>query len=318
LYPVYPLSGSIALDGELNETGWRGAPVGRDFLPLMSGEPAQATHFRILYNEGGLYVGVTVFVDRTDRLRATQGDGGHVWEDDSIEIFLLPEKEGKYHQFAVNSKGNRSNTKMEVKTSVGRRSYTLEMRIPFSSLGMNGAPGRPFFGNICRNTCTFGGIRYSTWAPVKYSFHETKNFAQFCFQDARAAPERIEQIGSFVNVVYAPFLLEEEKRVAAQLHEISVRVGKYRPPDKEMDQVVTQLQKKAAAVTHHFTRYKQYADYFRAQRNDGDFWDKDHSEFLEAGPCPSAFPLMADLMLTQAEEDLHAYCLLMELLTGRE
>ena len=59
--------------------------------------------------------------------------------------------------------------------------WTLEIAIPFKSLGLSGPPlGKTWRGNFCRARCTTPR-EMSTWANVEKKFHDTKTFGEWTF-----------------------------------------------------------------------------------------------------------------------------------------
>jgi hypothetical protein len=67
-------SGSISIDGKLNEAAWASATPATDFTqsyPEVGGKPTDPTEVRILYDDDALYVGVRMF-DSQPKLIAAQ------------------------------------------------------------------------------------------------------------------------------------------------------------------------------------------------------------------------------------------------------
>jgi len=68
------LSGSIKIDGKLDEAAWASAVASGDFTesyPNVGGKPTDPTEVRILYDDDALYVGVRMF-DSEPNLIAAQ------------------------------------------------------------------------------------------------------------------------------------------------------------------------------------------------------------------------------------------------------
>jgi len=71
---VVRASGTLTLDGVLDEADWARAPVAKNFVQSEPNEGAPATYdteVRILYNEDYLYFGVTAYDDEPDKLIVT-------------------------------------------------------------------------------------------------------------------------------------------------------------------------------------------------------------------------------------------------------
>jgi hypothetical protein len=108
---------------------------------------------------------------------------GPVWQDDSIEIFLDPaglrredsgdhlilSARGVSYDARLDPGGEKTawNPDLDVKTTVGRDAWTLEMALPFTSLGLE--PGRvPRFwtANFCRTAYLIEGREDTAWRPT--------------------------------------------------------------------------------------------------------------------------------------------------------
>ncbi|MGD2070200.1 MAG: DUF5916 domain-containing protein, partial [Gemmatimonadota bacterium] len=166
-----PTTGPIEMDGMLNEVAWAGA----DRLPLVTMRPtaglspAAATDVRVTYDEQYLYVG--------GRLESPHPSGPVVhtyvrdeWADDDIlEVLLDTWNDNETGVvFSVNPAGVRIdaqvtndaeftwgfpvneswNAHWDAETSRGPRGWTVEMRIPFSSLRFQPVGGRVVMGML--------------------------------------------------------------------------------------------------------------------------------------------------------------------------
>jgi hypothetical protein len=68
------LSGSIRIDGKLDEPAWAAAVPATDFMqsyPNVGAKPTDSTSVRVLYDDDALYVGVRMF-DSDPKLIAAQ------------------------------------------------------------------------------------------------------------------------------------------------------------------------------------------------------------------------------------------------------
>ena len=73
---AYPLDTSIRIDGHLDEEAWNQAEIVTGFRQLTPNEGAPATHqteVRILYGEGGIYVGAMLYDDNPSLIEQTLG-----------------------------------------------------------------------------------------------------------------------------------------------------------------------------------------------------------------------------------------------------
>lgn len=164
--PIRRLSGTIRIDGALDEDAWRSAPLISGFLDMKTkGEAAEETRVRVLYDDDCFYIGIDAMTEHAwgPLVTLAKTRDGAVWQDDSVEIFLVPPGKDYFH-WIVNSAGvfydagirNSSfDSKAEVKARVGKDRYTVEMRIPVKPLGVSkiseGELWKMHFTRECRN-----------------------------------------------------------------------------------------------------------------------------------------------------------------------
>ncbi len=153
-------SGSVVLDGKLDETAWNAAKPITQFhqsQPVEGTQPAVRTEVRILYDATALYVGARMYdtlgargirapLARRDQLLDSNGNNGsfNSLTSDKLAIVLDP-----YHNridqawFEVNPAGVRGDQFngdpswdpiWEAATHVDSLGWTAEMRIPYSQL----------------------------------------------------------------------------------------------------------------------------------------------------------------------------------------
>jgi hypothetical protein len=124
----------------------------------------------------------------------TQPDSA-VWDDDAVEIFLQPSPEkGVYYHLIANSLGTLYdarcpqpgvyevgwNSGAQIKTTVGDKSWTVEMAIPRQGLAEGSfAEGDFWRVNLCRTQKPAG--EYSCWSPTGGAFHTPARFGQLAF-----------------------------------------------------------------------------------------------------------------------------------------
>ena len=147
----------LPLDGKLNPGRWSRA-VKIQTLPNRTGEKlTDGTSFYLAYDKENLYIAAEAqqpYLDpvfnQLDKVKplATKRDDP-VYYDDSIEFFLIPN--GNCYQFVVNMDGTVYDSKnkdsqwtstLQVATSKQDRSWTVELALPLSDLGVAGWLGR--------------------------------------------------------------------------------------------------------------------------------------------------------------------------------
>lgn len=139
------LSGSIVLDGRLDEAAWAGAPVASDFTQQQPDEgkpPRNRTEVRFLYDDDALYVGARLYDSGPVTSRLARRD------DDASSDLLYIELDtfhDRLHSvtFSVNPAGVRGDALdadaswdpvWEAAARVDSAGWTVEARIPFSQL----------------------------------------------------------------------------------------------------------------------------------------------------------------------------------------
>ena len=177
------------LDGKLDDTCWQKADKLGNFQRNEHGNvPAQVgTEAWIANDAKNLYIAFRCHEPEMNKLRATeQKQGGSVYLDDSVEIFLStnPEANGYYH-LAANSLGTRYgafngvswNADWKCAVAKGQDNWTIEFAIPLASLDRS-ALETPWRINLCRTRYAGKEPEYSSWSPIKdASFHTPNRFA---------------------------------------------------------------------------------------------------------------------------------------------
>lgn len=145
------------IDGKLNDTVWKTAAKFGNYWQYYGAKRVQKNYQSygyVTYDNSKIYFGIYSYKGSNNYLEK-QGDGGKVWEDDSIEIFFDPEGKGKYIQFGITSKGARwssiGNINFDVKTSKTDDGYIVEVAIPFTLIGATPKSGDIWRVNTCRS-----------------------------------------------------------------------------------------------------------------------------------------------------------------------
>ncbi len=168
--PAQETGGKIVIDGKLNEEDWRKAELIIGFLTSSEnnkpGAPVEETRTKILYDKDNWYIGIEAMTEHAwapVKAQIKKHDGS-VWTDDCIEVFIVPpDNSADYYQWVVNSAGVYYDAKArspefesnaEVKTTVFKDRYVIEMRIPASSMNLkmaNGQEWRIHLSRTCQN-----------------------------------------------------------------------------------------------------------------------------------------------------------------------
>lgn len=182
------------IDGKLNDPVWKTAtPLAAFFDPHGNKQTSFSTQVWSTYDSKNLYL---AFRCREPNLaglvsRALSHDGP-VWDDDSVEIFLDTNLDQKtYYQFAFNASaiaydGSGVNAEWNgrhtVKTSRAADAWTLEVAIPWRTIGLKAPkPGTKLGLQIAR-TRAQSPQEFTQWSPTFAGNHVPKQFGTMIFK----------------------------------------------------------------------------------------------------------------------------------------
>lgn len=141
-----------AIDGNLADAAWQSPPSVPELRLLANGGPAsEKTAVWLAYDEHGLYVAMRCAESQMDKLVARHSErGAPLYQDDDVEIFVLPPGGAQVCQMAVNALGTRSDnlgntTDWAAAASRGPAEWSVEAFIPYAVLGVATPPAR---GNV--------------------------------------------------------------------------------------------------------------------------------------------------------------------------
>ena len=200
---------AIRLDGNLDESAWKRAPIATGFVQLQPDEGAPATErseVRVLYGEKALYIGFRAFDTDPSSIEAqlTRRDQWSFsdWVYVSIDSY---NDERTAFQFTVNPKCVKRDAYLfddnqrdsdwdavwDVKTSVDGSGWAAEFRIPYSQLRFPHNPkqtwGIQFGRAIARKDET------SYWAPLStQEYAMVSKFGKLWGIDGVEPPRRLE------------------------------------------------------------------------------------------------------------------------------
>ena len=176
---------ALKLSGDLKDPAWANAAVLARFVDA-NAEPniPQPTEVRVLYDDKALYLGIRCF-DANERMPmihqlAAQKDTPHdspIYGGDCVEIFVDPNAGLKtYYQFISNPAGAQYegekwdaswNSAWQAKAGKDDKSWTLEIALPWESLGVkNPKPGYKLGLNLIRSRASGYPLERTMWSPV--------------------------------------------------------------------------------------------------------------------------------------------------------
>lgn len=179
-YLCKPVKIPPVVDGSLADACWQGQTAISPFLYLggkKEAEPARQTKAVVLFDKENIYLAAWCLTPDTSLvLTNCREDGGKVWRDESIEIFIDPFHEhSRNAQICVNTCGaifaqdieNKQvhNAQRLLQTGVTKKDkeWNLEMKIPFRYLSERERPARVMGLNLVRNNVEGAGAKHSSW-----------------------------------------------------------------------------------------------------------------------------------------------------------
>lgn len=180
----------IVVDGEFDEPAWGDAACAGDFVNVTDGAPAtKRTEARVFYTSNSLYVGFKCYDEemklKVDCARSNSEINNLAMSDDSVEFYVRAASRNKpseqYVRFACNSecvkpeRGPRWNVAAARKTD----HWTVEMEIPFKSLGAVPRQGDIWGVNFCRNN---PGLPPNSWSYTQRIYAQPNFFGWARFE----------------------------------------------------------------------------------------------------------------------------------------
>jgi Icc-related predicted phosphoesterase len=177
------------IDGQLDDACWQ-RPADADGLvdAMLTEFPPVDTRWWVSYDRHNLYLACKAQENNFARIKANVRErDGSVWEDDSLEVFINPKPDGgDYYHFAVNSLGTLADGmgktlewdgEITCRTGRGAAGWTMEMAIPWKTLGLDGPPekGSKLGFNLQRNRPQ-GSPNRVQWAPTLGTSHKPQLF----------------------------------------------------------------------------------------------------------------------------------------------
>ena len=157
------------LDGKLDDSCWDQAPAVSGFLNINSEQLASFQTFgQVCYDGANLYIGMKCLMPVGMKPKGFKRvDDGHLFSDDSVEIMIDPGRSiSRYFQVAANAYGSTYDSvrqfggaqndsswegNWQAATCIGDGFWSIEVAVPFYSLGITADTGSRWGLNLCRN-----------------------------------------------------------------------------------------------------------------------------------------------------------------------
>jgi hypothetical protein len=187
---VETIKAAPKLDGTLDDAAWKAAAMYTAFKTESCDESRTKTKLYIAQDDKALYLAIECFEDAValKHLKAEVKDhNGHVWEDDSVEVFFDPAGEKKgFYQIVINSKGTTHDSccvgdgnpqdwkpTYQSAAKVGKESWVAEFAFPWSIFTKTPKMATTWGFNIKRNRVS-GDDEKLYFAPMKWPFPPAK------------------------------------------------------------------------------------------------------------------------------------------------
>jgi hypothetical protein len=182
---VEPRDGSITIDGDLSDEGWKHAAHTDMFtcaLPIPDTKPKVRTEAFITYDENYLYVAMMGYDDHPEHIRAGLVGRDKIWDDDFMGIILDPYGDAtRAFEIYASPKGiqgdlfwtttNEDDTYdlvYDAESKITAAGWQTELRIPFKSLRFPNRTVQNFHLTFWRNWPREIDYKMS-WAPINFT-----------------------------------------------------------------------------------------------------------------------------------------------------
>lgn len=213
---------SPKITGTLDDPCWKKAQVYNSYYVYWKPNPGPGklkTSLRMLWNEKGLFIGITNYDKNMDKIRKvhTTRDSSKLWTDDCAELYFDPRANSVgFTKITVNALGTIADMRqidaavklpswsasgLEVKTSQNANAWVIEMFVPWSDLG------KPAHAGTLWKFCH---VRYA-WSSGKFvgvtsspggNYNNTGNFGFLYF--AKGESPNTNTIGKILREKATP------------------------------------------------------------------------------------------------------------------
>jgi Domain of unknown function (DUF4838)/Carbohydrate family 9 binding domain-like len=217
-----PKGKAITIDGKLDEPAWKTAQR-VTMVTLKADDPKVKTRIYARWTADTLYLGYECVEPKVAQLHVAdrQRDDRHLWQDASVEAFIIPSSKSRtYYQFVVNAKNQVGDVKLtydadglrksdwtwnssfQTATKIGKKGWTAEVAIPLKAISLEGKDTISFVANFTRSRnltgVKKGENQFYTWSPfLRKAFHEPDRFGSVKFVNKPTPVDSLIKDGSF-------------------------------------------------------------------------------------------------------------------------
>ena len=235
-YPCFTLANEPVIDGMIEDVEWANIPEAGGFYILKKNEYAveKQTVFRMARTKDALYIAARCEEPNVSKLSAKEKDQGPLWNEDSVEIFFMPEGDSNtYVQVIISAAGSRWNQKWkadlenqrhdsdtwdwQAKSRVGKDYWSMEAKLPLALLWGDVKEGLTWRMNVARNMRNEpASERLTTWSPLKIGFHDWDLFNRMQFKGNPPAADEVRKIEQTLRQDYRASMRAKVRLVAGQ------------------------------------------------------------------------------------------------------
>lgn len=208
---------STPVGSDIQKVNWRDIRKNNDFIPYRHKKLVMNTFFKVANNGSNLFIKILCDekningIDSSHKVR-----DGKLWEDNSVEIFLSPDKAGsRYFHIIINNlnaiyDGSNISGKytsswncngMRSYVDMNKTSWEVLLAIPFKALQEPPPPSSAIWRmNICRNRKTSTTSELSSWSKPVRGFHNPAGYGFLSFGNLQPSLKAL--------------LLETEKKIS--------------------------------------------------------------------------------------------------------
>lgn len=227
-YPCFRVEQAPAIDGVVrDDPAWSAVRTVTGF-EVLGGDytTAKQSVAHACWNGATLYLAVVCEEPDIAQVSSTMSDGGDLWLEDSVEIFIEPARNGPVYQLIVSAGGSRTGSKAaadaegwEAAAHRGDQHYAVELAVPLGVF--HEEPGADWHIAFCRNIWTYesGGDKFTSWPGLTGAFLEPESYARLEFRESIAPPERREPLERALNADYRGHLVAQVRALAPAVRE---------------------------------------------------------------------------------------------------
>lgn len=180
------------IDGKLTDSAWQQAAVANNFRGRSKTPAKQETTVRLAYDETAIYIAFDCPEDYMKQLQVMgdEDDDNTIYQGTTVELFLRPDEASEPWHLVVNPAnirwdgfGDAGGLDLDWESAVATsdNGWTVEIALPFASLGQTDPAGQTWRGNLGRVTVSPDFRSVTSWNTVAKSLLEPSALGRWVF-----------------------------------------------------------------------------------------------------------------------------------------